>query len=140
MPHHGCRAWSMDTYIEEISGWESDFLSCLSLVPSFCFFLGSLKGGKIQTSFKPQTGPRVMPCRFAGQCIELLTDLQPIQLVKRLLRGFVKARYMSHFLSRQRSCNWSLCYDRCGWKTWKPGAAGKVSARWSHSIQGWLSR
>ena len=82
-----------------LAGKVTFWAAFLYIVLSFCFFFGSLKGGKIQTSFKPQTGPRVMPCRFAGRCIELLTDLQPTQLVYRLLRGFVKARYMSHFLS-----------------------------------------
>lgn len=94
------RQWiGLWTPVLKISGWASDFLSCFSLVPSFVFILGSLEGGKIQTSFEPRSGPSVMPCRFAGQCIELLTDLQPTQLVYRLFQGFVEARYVSHFLS-----------------------------------------
>ena len=89
---------STDTYIEDF-GWASDFLSCFSLVPSFFFRLRSSKGGKIQTSFKPRSGRRVMPCRFAGKCIELLTDFQLTQLLYRLFQAFVKAGYMSRFLS-----------------------------------------
>ena len=151
---------STDTYIEDF-GWASDFLSCFSLVPIFFSLLGSLKGGNIQTSFKPRSGRRVMR-KMHRAFDRLTTHSTTVPTVSSFCRSRVHESlpligncsfwlanrpHISQFLrvscpmpmSRQRSCNWSLCYDRCGWKTWSfQGAAGKLSARWSHRNSGWV--